>query len=131
EKPVRGGDGLCIECEDGEAGEAIGKIVNEPGKTFDGYSKSADTEKKVLHDVFVKGDAWFRTGDLLKRDALGYFYFVDRIGDTFRWKGENVSTNEVAEVLNVVPGIKEANVYGVAIPGQDGRAGMASIVASS
>jgi fatty-acyl-CoA synthase len=131
EKPVRGPDDLCIECEDGEAGEAIGKIVNEPGKTFDGYSKSADTEKKVLHDVFEKGDAWFRTGDLLKRDALGYFYFVDRIGDTFRWKGENVSTNEVAEVLNVVPGIKEANVYGVAIPGQDGRAGMASIVASS
>jgi fatty-acyl-CoA synthase len=79
--------------------------------------------------VFEKGDAWFRTGDLLRRDVHGYFYFVDRIGDTFRWKGENVSTNEVAEALGVLPGIKEANVYGVAVPGMDGRAGMAALVA--
>jgi fatty-acyl-CoA synthase len=129
EMPVRGADGLCIECAPGEVGEAIGKIVNEPGKTFDGYTKASDTEKKILHDVFEKGDAWFRTGDLMRTDAHGYFYFVDRIGDTFRWKGENVATSEVAEALGVVPGIKEANVYGVAVPGMDGRAGMAAIVA--
>ena len=128
EIPVRGADGFCSECADNEAGEAIGMIANEPGKTFDGYSKAGDSQKKVLHDVFKKGDAWFRTGDLMRRDGLGYFYFVDRIGDTFRWKGENVATSEVSEALGVVPGIKEANVYGVAIPGMDGRAGMAALV---
>ncbi len=129
EMPVRGADGLCVECAPGEVGEAIGKITNEPGKTFDGYTKSTDTEKKILRDVFEKGDAWFRTGDLMRADEHGYFYFVDRIGDTFRWKGENVATSEVSEALGVVTGIKEANVYGVAVPGMDGRAGMAAIVA--
>src|SRR6202012_5141592 len=88
----------------------------------------ADTQKKILRYVFKKGDSWFRTGDLMRRDEHGYFYFVDRIGDTFRWKGENVATSEVAEALGVIPGIKEANVYGVAVPGQEGRAGMAALV---
>jgi fatty-acyl-CoA synthase len=128
EVPVRGADGFCIECEAGEVGEAIGQITAEPGKTFDGYTKKADTEKKVLHGVFETGDAWFRTGDLMRRDDHDYFYFVDRIGDTFRWKGENVATSEVSEALGVIAGIKEANVYGVSVPGQDGRAGMAALV---
>jgi fatty-acyl-CoA synthase len=128
EVPVRGPDGFCIECGPGEAGEAIGQILDEPGKSFEGYSRAADTEKKILRNVFATGDAWFRTGDLMKHDELGYFYFVDRIGDTFRWKGENVATSEVAEALGVVDGIKEANVYGVAVPGREGRAGMASLV---
>ncbi|HEY0301926.1 MAG TPA: long-chain-acyl-CoA synthetase, partial [Rhizomicrobium sp.] len=128
ELPVRGPGGFCIECADDEAGEAIGKIEDAPGRSFDGYSKASETQKKILHDVFKKGDAWFRTGDLLRRDRHGYFYFVDRIGDTFRWKGENVATSEVAEALGVVPGVHEANVYGVAIPGMDGRAGMAALV---
>jgi len=128
EMPVRNAEGFCIECAPGEAGEAIGKITEEPGKNFEGYTKAADTQKKVLHDVFEKGDAWFRTGDLMKQDAEGYFYFVDRIGDTFRWKGENVATSEVSEALGVVPGIEEANVYGVSVPGMDGRAGMAALV---
>lgn len=131
EMPVRGPDGFCIECGDDEAGETIGKITNEAGRTFDGYSKAADTQKKILTDVFEKGDAWFRTGDLMRRDAQGYFYFVDRIGDTFRWKGENVATSEVSEALGVVPGVKEANVYGVSVPGMDGRAGMAALVTGS
>ncbi len=130
EHPVRSADGFCIECKPGEVGEAIGKIDEERGR-FEGYSKGTDTEKKILRDVFEKGDAWFRTGDLLRRDALGYFYFVDRIGDTFRWKGENVATSEVAEAISVFPGIQEANVYGVAVPGTDGRAGMASLVTAS
>ncbi|HEX7776218.1 MAG TPA: long-chain-acyl-CoA synthetase [Parvibaculum sp.] len=132
ETVVRGPDGFCIKCAPGEAGEAIGKIVNDPNAPtgrFDGYAKKEETEKKILRDVFEKGDQWFRTGDLLKQDRLGYFYFVDRIGDTFRWKGENVSTAEVSEAISVFPGVKEANVYGVSIPGTDGRAGMASIVA--
>jgi fatty-acyl-CoA synthase len=79
--------------------------------------------------VFEPGDAWFRTGDLMRQDEQGFFYFVDRIGDTFRWKGENVATSEVSEAICAFPGIKEATVYGVAMPGADGRAGMATLVA--
>jgi fatty-acyl-CoA synthase len=127
EQPIRNEKGFCVECKPDEAGEAIGKIDEERGR-FEGYSKGADTEKKILRDVFEKGDAWFRTGDLLKRDAQHYYYFIDRIGDTFRWKGENVATSEVAEAISIFPGIKEANVYGVKVPGTDGRAGMAALV---
>jgi fatty-acyl-CoA synthase len=129
EAPVRGADGFCIECADDEVGEAVGQIKDETGRAFEGYTQTGETEKKVLRDGFAKGDKWFRTGDLMRRDAHGYFYFVDRVGDTFRWKGENVATSEVAEALGVVPGIAEANVYGVSVPGQDGRAGMAALVA--
>ena len=128
EMPVRGADGLCIECAPDEVGETIGGISTRPGRGFEGYSNKADSDKKILRDVFRRGDAWFRTGDLMRRDAHGYFYFVDRVGDTFRWKGENVSTGEVDAALSAVPGILEANVYGVAVPGMDGRAGMASLV---
>ncbi len=130
EQPVRDpATGLCIECGPDETGEAIGLIKpDDPRTRFEGYTKKQDSEKKLLRDVFEKGDTWFRTGDLMKRDKLGYFYFVDRIGDTFRWKGENVATSEVAEAIGVLPGVKEANVYGVTIPGADGRAGMASLV---
>ncbi|MCT8974559.1 long-chain-acyl-CoA synthetase [Microbaculum marinisediminis] len=132
ETVVRGADGFCIECKPGETGEAIGRILIDPkapAQRFDGYADKSATEKKILRDVFETGDAWFRTGDLLKKDAVGYFYFIDRIGDTFRWKGENVSTSEVAETINVFPGVREANVYGVHVPGHDGRAGMAAIAA--
>jgi fatty-acyl-CoA synthase len=128
---VRGPDGFCIRSEPGEAGEAIGKMPQKENATtgrFEGYSDDDATEKKILRDVFKKGDAYFRTGDLLRLDADGYFYFVDRIGDTFRWKGENVATTEVAEVLSVLPEVDEVNVYGVEVPGADGRAGMASVV---
>jgi fatty-acyl-CoA synthase len=128
EMPVRGPDGLCIECGPDEVGEALGGVSTRAGREFEGYTNRADSEKKMLRDVFRKGDLWFRTGDLMRRDGLGYFYFVDRIGDTFRWKGENVSTGEVGEALAAVPGILEANVYGVSVPGVDGRAGMASLV---
>ncbi len=131
EMPVRGPDGLCIECGPEEAGEAVGRISHAAGRNFEGYTKAADTEKKILRDVFKKGDAWFRTGDLMRRDEHGYFFFVDRIGDTFRWKGENVATSEVAEALSTVPGIREVNVYGVSVPGADGRAGMAALVVDS
>ena len=94
---------------------------------FEGYNDGKATEKKLLRDVFTKGDLWFRTGDLMRKDKQGYIYFVDRIGDTYRWKGENVSTNEVGEALSRVDWVKTANVYGVHIPGTDGKAGMAAL----
>jgi fatty-acyl-CoA synthase len=131
EEPVRGPDGFCIRCEPGEAGEAISKIVNDPrrpSQRFEGYADPAATERKILHDAFQKGDRWFRTGDLLRKDEMGYYYFVDRIGDTFRWKGENVATSEVQETISTFPGIHEANVYGVRVPGAEGRVGMAALV---
>jgi fatty-acyl-CoA synthase len=129
EAPVRGPDGLCIEAAHDEIGEAIGQIrSDQPRYQFEGYSHDdAQTKKKILRDVFEKGDAFFRTGDLMRQDKDGYFYFVDRIGDTFRWKGENVSTNEIAERLTAYPGVMEAIVYGVKIAAADGRAGMASL----
>ena len=132
EKVVRNEDGFCIECGDDEAGEVIGLIPNEDkfsGK-FEGYTDKEATEKKILKDVFEEGDQWFSSGDLLKRDKDGYYFFVDRIGDTFRWKSENVATSEVSEAISTFAGVKEANVYGVLVPGEDGRAGMASIVPS-
>jgi fatty-acyl-CoA synthase len=131
QQPVRDADGFCVRAAPDEPGEVIGKIVNsasKPGNRFEGYAASGENENKILRDVFKKGDAWFRTGDLMRKDKQGYFYFVDRIGDTFRWKGENVSTSEVAEAINVFPGVKDANVYGVQIPGREGRAGMVALV---
>jgi fatty-acyl-CoA synthase len=130
EEPIRDpSTGFCSECDFDEVGEAIGAIKKDDPRTrFEGYTVGTETEKKILRDVFETGDAWFRTGDLMKRDKSGYYYFIDRVGDTFRWKGENVSTSEVSETLSVFPGIKEANVYGVTVKKMDGRAGMASIV---
>jgi fatty-acyl-CoA synthase len=128
EAPVRGPDGRCVEAGVDEAGECLGEIKRDARTAYVGYADKAASEKKVLHDAFRQGDAWFRTGDLLRKDAEGYFYFVDRIGDTFRWKGENVSTGEVAGALAQAPGVKEANVYGVKVGDLDGRAGMAGLV---
>jgi fatty-acyl-CoA synthase len=126
--PLRNEHGFCVRCAPNEAGEAIGRISGDHGTRFDGYTDRDATEKKILRDVFEPGDAWFRTGDLMRRDDGGFYYFVDRVGDTFRWKGENVATSEVAAAIAAFPGVVAANVYGVAIPGADGRAGMAEIV---
>src|SRR3989442_301700 len=123
---VRGPDGLLVPCALGEPGELLGKVGG--AMEYDGYTDRAATERKLVHDAFARGDAWFRSGDLLRQDAGGYYYFVDRIGDTFRWKGENVATQEVADVLAGAPAVTEANVYGVQVPGEDGRAGMAALV---
>ena len=123
--------GNCIPVKDNEPGEMVCliNVEKDPMLRFDGYLKNAGASaKKVAENVFVKGDKYFRTGDLLQRDFEGFYYFVDRIGDTFRWKGENVSTNEVGEILNSVDEILEANVYGVLVPKTEGRAGMAAIV---
>jgi fatty-acyl-CoA synthase len=131
EEVARDDDGRCIECAPDEVGEMVSKILIDPmrpGQRFEGYADKAATVRKILTDVFEPGDAWFRTGDLMRRDARGYYYFVDRIGDTFRWKAENVSTSEVAETINTAPGVVETTVYGVQIPETEGRAGMAAIV---
>jgi fatty-acyl-CoA synthase len=122
----RGADGFCQRCTPGEAGELLGEIrFTTP---FSGYTDSQETERKLLRNVFRRGDVFFRTGDLMKRDAQGHYYFIDRIGDTFRWKGENVSTQEVQEQLTAFPGIFMISVFGVKIPGAEGRAGMAVLL---
>jgi fatty-acyl-CoA synthase len=129
ESVLRGSDGLCQEPAPGEVGECVGEIRSGDARAeYTGYADKTASEKKILRDVFAKGDAWFATGDLMRQDEEGYLYFVDRVGDTFRWKGENVSTSEVASQLVGLPGVKEAIVYGVAVEGQEGRAGMASLV---
>ena len=120
--------GLCYECKPGEVGEAIGQIAGDARHAYSGYVDKSASQKKILTDVFKKGDAWFRTGDLMKQDKAGYLYFIDRIGDTFRWKGENVSTSEVAEYAASAPGVEEAIIYGVPVPNHDGKAGMASLI---
>jgi fatty-acyl-CoA synthase len=128
--PARDENGFCIRCASGEVGEAIGKIrdaTGRAGRDFEGYTSAAESEQKILRDVFERGDAWYRTGDLMRMDANGFFYFVDRIGDTFRWKGENVATTEVAAAILAFPGITGADVYGVLIPGTEGAAGMAVV----
>jgi fatty-acyl-CoA synthase len=133
-EPVRTEGGLCIACATDEVGEALGLIDGSapgPARAFDGYTDASAAARKILYDVFLPGDRWFRTGDLMRKDAAGYFYFVDRMGDTFRWKGENVATTEVAAVLRAAPGVMDAVVYGVTVPGHEGRAGMAAITTAA
>ncbi|XP_071384836.1 long-chain fatty acid transport protein 2-like isoform X2 [Centroberyx affinis] len=126
EEPVRNSRGLCVEVPRGETGLLVAQIGERT--PFSGYAKNKQqTEKKKLRDVFVKGDFYFNSGDLLKIDREGFVYFQDRIGDTFRWKGENVATTEVADHLIMVDCIEEANVYGVKVPGHEGRIGMAAL----
>jgi fatty-acyl-CoA synthase len=130
-QPVRNAQGFCIRCSPNQAGEAIGKVTDDPsniGSRFEGYTDQDSSEGRILRHVFEPGDVWVRTGDLMRKDEQGYFYFVDRIGDTFRWKGENVATSEVSDAICAFPGVKHANVYGVTIPVADGRAGMATLV---
>lgn len=127
EQPIRNEAGFCQRTDTDEVGEALGKIGDDARSRFEGYNDKAATEKKILRDVFETGDMWFRTGDLMRKDKDGYIFFVDRIGDTFRWKGENVSTNEVGEALSQTDGIATANVYGVPVPGTDGKAGMGAV----
>jgi fatty-acyl-CoA synthase len=128
--PKRDADGRCIRCPRGETGEAIGRISGSDGAhRFEGYTSQAETEKKVLRGVFEPGDAWLRTGDLMRIDERGFFRFVDRVGGSFRWKGENVSAAEVAAVVEACPGVEAAAVYGVSVPSAEGRAGMAAVIA--
>ena len=126
DEPVRDAQGHLIPVGKGEIGLLIAEISER--YAFDGYTDKGASEKKLLRNVFQPGDAWFNSGDLLRDQGFKHAQFIDRVGDTFRWKGENVSTNEVAEVINGFPQIAESTLYGVQVPGADGRAGMAALV---
>jgi fatty-acyl-CoA synthase len=132
-EPLRNADGWCERCATDETGEAVGLIPDsgaQRGGRFEGYADPEATRRKVLRGVFKPGDAWYRTGDLMRRDARGFYYFVDRVGETYRWKGENVSTAEVLSALTSSPGVLDGVVYGVQVPGTDGRAGTAALLVS-
>jgi fatty-acyl-CoA synthase len=126
--PYRAANGRCVEARPGQIGECLGRIGTDVRSSYSGYADKAASERKVQRDVFEKGDAWFCTGDLMRQDSEGYYFFVDRVGDTFRWKGENVSTSEVAASLVRASGVQEATVYGVRAGQEEGRAGMAALV---
>ena len=123
--PVRQANGFMRKVGKGEQGLLLAKIDDKA--PLDGYTDPEKTAKVVLHDVFVKGDCYFNTGDLLRNIGFGHAQFVDRLGDTYRWKGENVSTTEVENILLQHPHISEAVAYGVEIHNTNGRAGMAAI----
>uniref|UniRef100_A0AAQ6A3Y1 long-chain-fatty-acid--CoA ligase n=1 Tax=Amphiprion ocellaris TaxID=80972 RepID=A0AAQ6A3Y1_AMPOC len=126
EEPVRNSAGLCIKAAVGETGLLVGKVTQR--SPFVGYAgNQQQTEKKRLRDVLKKGDLYFNSGDLLRIDSDNFVYFQDRVGDTFRWKGENVATSEVADILTMAYCVLEANVYGVKVEGHEGRIGMAAV----
>jgi fatty-acyl-CoA synthase len=130
-EPRRNADGFCERCRPNEVGEAVGFIPGagfELAGRFEGYADPQASARKVLRNVFEDGDSWYRTGDLMRRDERGFYYFVDRVGETYRWKGENVSTAEVLTALTASRGVLDGVVYGVAVPGADGRAGAAALV---
>lgn len=129
EQPVLDARGRVTLCRDDEVGEILGCIDRRrPNQAFTGYTSADATQRKILRGAFRDGDEFFRSGDLVRMDSSGFVYFVDRIGDTFRWKGENVSTNEVADALSRCACVEEANVYGVQLPNCEGRIGMAAVV---
>ncbi len=126
DEPLRGADGFMQKVEVGKTGLLLGEISEE--NPFIGYTSKEATDSKIIHDVFARGDAWFNTGDLIRDIGFGHVQFVDRTGDTFRWKGENVSTTEIEKVANTFPQVSLSSVYGVVMPGGDGRAGMIAII---
>jgi len=124
-EPLRSADGFMRKVGKGEEGLLLARIDEKA--PLDGYTDPQKTARVVLQDVFTKGDRYFNTGDLLRNIGFGHAQFVDRLGDTYRWKGENVSTTEVENLLLLHPHISEAVAYGVEIPNTNGRAGMAAI----
>ncbi|XP_069460111.1 long-chain fatty acid transport protein 1 [Ambystoma mexicanum] len=125
---IRDSNGLCVRCQPGEPGLLVGRInQQDPLRRFDGYVNQTATNKKIAFNVFHKGDSAYLSGDVLVMDELGYMYFKDRSGDTFRWRGENVSTTEVEGTLSHILNQTDVAVYGVEVPGVEGKAGMAAI----
>lgn len=131
-EPIRDKNGFCIQCEPGEKGLIVGLIQKTTKSEFSGYANSSEaTNKKIIDNLFRAGQKAFNTGDVLVQDWNGFVYFVDRLGDTFRWKGENVSTLEVEDAISKRLNSIEVACYGVEIPGQEGKAGMIAIITSS
>ncbi|MDC3026848.1 long-chain-acyl-CoA synthetase [Gammaproteobacteria bacterium] len=122
-EPIRNSEGYCESVEIGETGLFISKLSKLA--TFEGYLDKQASNKKIMADVMEDGDAWFNSGDLLTRHENNWLSFADRVGDTYRWKSENVSTMEVAAIINKYPEVLDSNVYGVEVESADGRAGMA------
>ncbi|XP_038558125.1 very long-chain acyl-CoA synthetase isoform X1 [Micropterus salmoides] len=126
DEPIRDANGLCVVAPTGETGLLVSKITDIA--PFVGYAQNEEhTERKRLRNVLKKGDLYFNSGDLMRIDNDNFIYFQDRVGDTFRWKGENVATTEVGDILTLSDCLKEANVYGVQVPGHEGRIGMAAV----
>ena len=125
DQPIRNAEGFMLPVKKGETGLLITEI--NPKQPFEGYTDKAASEKKILKDVFKSADRWFNTGDMVINQGFKHIAFADRLGDTFRWKGENVATTEVEAVANEFPGVEHSVAYGVEIPGTDGRAGMAAL----
>ncbi|ORB26587.1 long-chain-acyl-CoA synthetase FadD6 [Mycolicibacterium parafortuitum] len=124
-QPVRGDDGRVRKVKKGEPGLLLSKVSNF--QPFDGYTDKKESEKKLVRDAFKEGDVWFNTGDLMRAQGFGHAAFTDRLGDTFRWKGENVATTEVEAAVSTDPQVEEATVFGVEVPDTGGRAGMVAI----
>ncbi|CAH0726567.1 unnamed protein product, partial [Brenthis ino] len=125
---IRSPDGFCIRCQPNEPGMFIGLIVQgNASREYYGYVDKSQSNKKLVRDVFRKGDAAFVSGDILVADELGYLYFRDRTGDTYKWKGENVATAEVEDAVKAALDQRDCVVYGVSIPHTEGRAGMAAV----
>ena len=130
-EPIRNSKGHCTCVSVGKPGLLINLIKQKDiFRRFDGYTSLEATNKKILHNVFKDGDSYFNTGDMLIMDDEGYLYFNDRAGDTFRWKGENVSTTEVENIIGSILKLTDVIVFGVEIPNSEGRAGMAVILSS-
>jgi acyl-CoA synthetase (AMP-forming)/AMP-acid ligase II len=125
ELPVRGADGFLRKAGAGQVGLLVSEVSAK--YPFDGYTDADASEAKLLRHAFRRGDCWFNSGDLVRDQGLRHVQFVDRVGDSFRWKGENVATTEVEAALNGCQGVGEAVVYGVQVPGAEGRAGMAAL----
>jgi len=128
-EPMRDENGLCILCTGDDFGEFVGKIIeNDPSRAFDGYLDEEANRKKIVRNVFTKGDSAFLSGDLIYMDRYGYLYFKDRTGDTFRWKGENVSTSELESTISNISKFVDCVAYGVDVAGYEGKAGMIALL---
>lgn len=126
--PIRDENGFCQKCAPGEKGLLVGIIGTKPLSAYNGYANNSEASKtKIIENVFKRGQNGFNSGDLMMTDTLGYIYFCDRLGDTYRWRGENVSTIEVENVISRNLNSSEVVVYGVEVPGQEGKAGMAAL----
>lgn len=127
--PIRDRNGHCIECKTGEKGLLIGMIGNTAKTAYNGYANNKKaSNSKIIENVFKDGQKAFNSGDSMFCDSFGYMYFCDRLGDTYRWRGENVATTEVENAISGYLNSAEVSVYGVEIPGEEGRAGMAAVI---